>query len=142
VILLSGESDLIVKSYRIPRNLLYTKEDEWIRIENDIAVIGITDYAQKKLKNIISIDLPDVNKKVSRGEVIATIESVKAVADVYAPLTGIIIDVNEVLRDTPEKMNHDPYGEGWIAKIKIEARDEIKHLLSPEEYAKKITESE
>ncbi len=142
MILLSKEGDLVVKNYRIPRNLLYTKEDEWIRIENNMAIIGITDYAQKKLKNIISIELPDINKKVSRGEVIATIESVKAVADVYAPLSGVIVEVNEILRDAPEKINHDPYGEGWIAKIKIETQDEVSHLLSPEEYAKKIAESE
>ncbi len=134
--------ELVVKNYRVPKKLLYTKDDEWVRLEGDVAVIGITDYAQKKLKNIISIDLPNINRKVSKGEVIATIESVKAVADVYAPLTGVIIEVNEILKDSPEKINHDPYGEGWIVKIRIEKLDEIKLLMSPEDYAKKIAEKD
>ena len=134
--------ELVVKNYRVPKKLLYTKDDEWVRLEGDVAVIGITDYAQKKLKNIISIDLPNINRKVSKGEVIATIESVKAVADVYAPLTGVIIEVNEILKDAPEKINHDPYGEGWIIKIRVEKLDEIKLLMSPEDYAKKIAEKD
>jgi len=141
VILLRNE-ELVVKNYRVPKKLLYTKDDEWVRLEGDVAVIGITDYAQKKLKNIISIDLPNINRKVSKGEVIATIESVKAVADVYAPLTGVIIEVNEILKDAPEKINHDPYGEGWIIKIRVEKLDEIKLLMSPEDYAKKIAEKD
>lgn len=131
-----------VKGYRVPRDLLYTPEDEWVRVEGDTAVVGITDYAQKKLKNIVSIELPETGRRVSKREVIATIESVKAVADVYSPLTGSVIEVNEALRDQPELINQDPYGTGWIAKIRIEDPREIGSLLRPEDYAKKISESE
>lgn len=139
---MSSGNEFYVKNYKILRNLFYTKDDEWVKVEGEIAVIGITDYAQKKLKNIISIELPEKNKRVSRGETIATIESVKAVADVYSPFTGVVVEVNEALRESPELINHDPYGKGWIAKIKIEAIDETRLLLSPDDYAKKISESE
>ncbi|MCI4456563.1 MAG: glycine cleavage system protein GcvH [Desulfurococcaceae archaeon] len=121
---------------------MYTLDDEWVKIEGDIAIIGVTDYAQKKLKNIISIELPEIGRRMSKREVVATIESVKAVADVYSPLTGTVIEINETLKDQPELINHDPYGKGWIIKIKIENPSEINTLLKPEEYAKKIYETE
>ena len=131
-----------VKGYRIRKDLMYTSDDEWVKIEGDIAIIGVTDYAQKKLKNIISIELPEIGRRMSKREVVATIESVKAVADVYSPLTGTVIEINETLKDQPELINHDPYGKGWIIKIKIENPSEINMLLKPEEYAKKIYETE
>jgi glycine cleavage system H protein len=131
-----------VKGYRIRKDLMYTLDDEWVKIEGDIAIIGVTDYAQKKLKNIISIELPEIGRRMSKREVVATIESVKAVADVYSPLTGTVIEINETLKDQPELINHDPYGKGWIIKIKIENPSEINMLLKPEEYAKKIYETE
>ncbi len=131
-----------VKGYRIRKDLMYTLDDEWVKIEGDIAIIGVTDYAQKKLKNIISIELPEIGRRMSKREVVATIESVKAVADVYSPLTGTVIEINETLKDQPELINHDPYGKGWIIKIKIENPSEINTLLKPEEYAKKIYETE
>jgi len=131
-----------VKGYRIRKDLMYTLDDEWVKIEGDITIIGVTDYAQKKLKNIISIELPEIGRRMSKREVVATIESVKAVADVYSPLTGTVIEINETLKDQPELINHDPYGKGWIIKIKIENPSEINMLLKPEEYAKKIYETE
>jgi glycine cleavage system H protein len=131
-----------VKGYRIRKDLMYTLDDEWVKIEGDIAIIGVTDYAQKKLKNIISIELPEIGRRMSKREVVATIESVKAVADVYSPLTGTVIEINETLKDQPELINHDPYEKGWIIKIKIENPSEINMLLKPEEYAKKIYETE
>lgn len=131
-----------VKGYRIRKDLMYTSDDEWVKIEGDIAIIGVTDYAQKKLKNIISIELPEIGRRMSKREVVATIESVKAVADVYSPLTGTVIEINETLKDQPELINHDPYEKGWIIKIKIENPSEINMLLKPEEYAKKIYETE
>lgn len=134
--------EINVKGYKVLKNLLYTTQDEWIKILGDIAIIGVTDYAQKKLKNIISVELPEPGRKVSRGEVIATIESIKTIADVYAPLSGEVIEINEALKQEPEKVNHDPYGEGWLIKIRIESKEEISSLIKPEDYARKIMESE
>ncbi|MEZ0290884.1 MAG: glycine cleavage system protein GcvH [Sulfolobales archaeon] len=135
-------NEFSVKGYKILKDLLYTEQDEWVRVEGGVAVIGVTDYAQKKLKNIINVELPELNKRFSRGEVMATIESIKTIADVYAPLSGVVVEVNEMLRQEPERINHDPYGEGWIVKIKILDESEITTLLKPEDYAKKIEESE
>ncbi|MEL9929674.1 MAG: glycine cleavage system protein GcvH [Sulfolobales archaeon] len=134
--------EINVKGYKVLKNLLYTTQDEWIKILGDTAIIGVTDYAQKKLKNIISVELPEPGRKVSRGEVIATIESIKTIADVYAPLSGEVIEINEALKQEPEKVNHDPYGEGWLIKIRIESKEEISSLIKPEDYARKIMESE
>ena len=127
-----------VNGYLVPRRLLYTKTDEWVEIRGEIAVVGITDYAQKQLRDIVGVELPEPGYKAKKGEAIASIESVKTVADVYAPLTGTIVEVNERLYEEPELINKDPYGDGWIAKIKYEYREEVESLLKPEDYAKKI----
>ena len=131
-------SEIKVKEYIVLTDRMYTETDEWIKIDDDIAVIGITDYAQKKLKDIVGIELPEVGKSVEKGEVISVIESIKATADVYAPVSGEIVEVNEKLLDSPELMNNEPYGEGWIVKIKVKDKNELNKLLKPEEYAKKI----
>jgi len=120
----------------VPKNLKYTKEHEWIRIERDIAVIGITDYAQSQLGDIVYVELPKLNQKYKKGESIAVVEAVKTAADVYAPITCEVIEVNELLKNNPEKINQDPYNEGWIAKVKILNENELNELLSPEEYEK------
>ncbi len=135
-------SEIKVKEYIVLTDRMYTETDEWIKIDDDIAVIGITDYAQKKLKDIVGIELPEVGKSVEKGEVISVIESIKATADVYAPVSGEIVEVNEKLLDSPELMNNEPYGEGWIVKIKVKDKNELNKLLKPEEYAKKIEERE
>ena len=134
--------EIKVKDYTVLTDRLYTKTDEWIKISDDVAVIGITDYAQKKLKDIVGIELPEVGKKVRKGEAIGVIESIKATADVYAPISGEVVEVNEKLLDSPELINNDPYGDGWIVKIKIEDKSELDKLLKPQEYANKIEKEE
>ena len=117
-----------------PENLKYTREHEWLRIENDVAVIGITDYAQDQLGDVVYVELPEVGSQVSQFEVCGTIESVKTVADLYAPISGEVIKINEALDDTPELINNEPYGAGWIIEIKIKDTNEIEKLLSAESY--------
>ncbi len=128
-----------VKGYRVLKGLLYTETDEWVRVEGDRAVIGITDYAQKKLKTIISVELPQRGSRVRRGDSVGVIESIKAVADIYSPVSGEVVEVNERLRDEPELLNHDPYGGGWIFKVRISDRGELDKLLTYEKYVDKIS---
>ncbi len=131
--------DIEVKGYIVKGDRLYTETDEWVKIEGDIAVIGITDYAQKKLKNIIGVELPSRGARIRRGESFGVVESIKAVSDLYAPVGGEVVEVNERLSSEPELINHEPYGDGWIIKIRIESREELKDLLPPEKYAEKIS---
>ncbi|MEM4970655.1 MAG: glycine cleavage system protein GcvH [Sulfolobales archaeon] len=131
--------EVVVKGYRVPKNLLYTETDEWVRIEGDIAVVGITDYAQKKLKNIIGVELPQKGSRVRKGDSVGVIESIKAVADLYAPVSGEVVEVNERLREEPELINHEPYSGGWIFKIRLLNRDEVRDLLNYEKYSEKIS---
>ncbi|MDT7879658.1 MAG: glycine cleavage system protein GcvH [Candidatus Hydrothermia bacterium] len=119
---------------KVPQNLKYTKEHEWIKVEKDTAIIGITDYAQSQLGDIVYVELPKLNQKYKKGESIAVVEAVKTAADVYAPITCEVIEVNESLKTNPEKINHDPYNEGWIAKVKILNENELNELLTAEEY--------
>ncbi len=126
----------------IPEELKYTEEHEWIRVEGEIGIVGITDYAQNELSDIVYVELPEVGTKVAKGERVATLEAVKTVADVYSPVTGEVVEVNEKLTDDPAIINSDPYGEGWIVKIKIENPEELEGLLSAEDYRKLIEEEE
>jgi len=121
--------------------LLYTKEHEWMRIDGDIAVVGITDYAQGELGDIVFVELPAPGKMVASGDVALTVEAVKAVSDVYAPVAGKIVAVNDVLRTAPDTVNKDPYGTGWMVKIKMSAPGDFSGLLSPSDYKKLIAES-
>lgn len=127
-----------IDKYIIRDDLLYTKTDEWVKVENNRVREGITDYAQKELKDIVGIELPEVGREVRAGESIGTIESIKATADIYAAVSGRIVEVNERLLSEPELLNSDPYGEGWIVIIEMSNPDELKHLMKPEEYAEKI----
>ena len=123
------------EEYIVPENLYYTKEHEWLKVQGDTAIMGITDYAQKSLHEIVFVDLPEVGRKVKQMESIGTVESVKAVSEIYTPISGEIIEVNTELNEKPELVNQDPYGKGWIAKIQPEKLDEeIKNLLDPEKY--------
>ena len=122
----------------IPENLIYTKEHEWVRIADDNAVVGITDFAQSQLGDIIFLELPDIDDKVIAGEPFGEIEAVKTVSELYAPLDGIVIEVNNDLEDIPEKVNQDCYGGGWIIKIKPENEINKKHFLDYEQYKKRI----
>lgn len=118
----------------IPEDLKYTQEHEWVKVDGDIATIGITDYAQGELSDIVYLELPEVGKTLQKGDVITTLEAVKTVADVYTPVSGEIVEVNEKLSEQPGIINEDPYGEGWIVKIKLSNPDELGELLTAEDY--------
>lgn len=120
----------------VPKNLLYTKEHEWVKIEGDVATVGITDYAQRSLVDITFIEFPEKDKEVKQFEQIATVESVKAVSDIYSPLTGQIVEVNEALTDSPEVANQDPYEKGWLFKLKFSDENEKNNLMKSEDYEK------
>jgi glycine cleavage system H protein len=117
-----------------PENYKYTKEHEWVRVEGDIGVVGITDHAQKELGDIVYVDLPKVGDTVQQGKTLASVESVKAVSDVYAPVSGEVVEVNALLATSPEKLNEDAHGDAWLVKIKLSGPSEIQQLLSAEDY--------
>lgn len=121
-----------------PKNLLYTEEHEWIRVDGNAATIGISDYAQDALGDITFVELPEVEKQVNQFEDLAVIESVKAASDIYAPLSGEVLEVNSVLEEAPETINQDCYGEGWICKLTGIVEAEMEKLLSAEAYEKLI----
>ena len=122
----------------VPENLKYTKDHEWAKIEGDMATVGITDYAQGELGDVVFVELPEVGSKVTKGETFGTIEAVKAVADLFAPLSGEVVEINPTLESAPETVNQDPYGEGWMIKIKMENADEVNDLLDAEKYKELI----
>ena len=117
----------------IPNDLLYTKDHEWIRIDDDVATIGVTDYAQGELGDIIFIEFPDKGVKYQSGDPVGTIEAVKTVADIYTPMDGEILDVNTKLEDEPESLNLDPYKKGWIIKL-CKIPNDVSHLLTASDY--------
>ena len=117
-----------------PEKFRYTKEHEWVLADGDTGTVGITDHAQHELGDIVYVDLPKVGTRVEQGKALGTVESVKAVSDVYSPLSGEVIAVNEALEDAPEKINQDPYGEGWLVKVKLTDPSEADSLLSVEAY--------
>ena len=119
----------------IPENLKYTKDHEWVLIENNIATVGITDFAQGELGDIVYVEVDTLDETVDCEAVFGTVEAVKTVSDLFAPLTGKIIAFNEELTSTPELVNSDPYGQGWMVKIEIEKPDEIDNLLTHEAYS-------
>jgi glycine cleavage system H protein len=121
----------------IPEDLQYTESHEWVRIEGETATIGITDHAQDELGDVVFVELPGEGDAFDAGESFGTVESVKAVSDLYAPVGGEVVEVNSALEDAPENINEDPYGEGWI--VKLRTSDE-PHLLSPHEYEQVVTE--
>ena len=118
----------------IPENLLYTDEHEWVKIDDNLATIGITDYAQGELGDIVFIEFPDLDLTFNKGESIGAIEAVKTVADIYMPISGKIVELNELLNDTPETVNNDPFINGWMLKIKIEDMDEASTLMDSKKY--------
>jgi glycine cleavage system H protein len=121
----------------IPEDLQYTKSHEWVRMDGDTATIGITDHAQDELGDVVFVELPDAGASFDAGESFGTVESVKAVSDLYTPVGGEVVEVNSALEDVPENINEDPYGEGWI--VKLRTTDE-PDLLSPQEYEKVVEE--
>jgi glycine cleavage system H protein len=129
-------------SYKIVDGLKYTRKHEWARPEGNTAVIGLTDYAQDKLGEIVFVELPDMGAEVEAGKGSAVIESVKAVADLYAPLDGTVVEVNEDLLDQPEVINSDPYEGGWVYKIEIKDESQLDALMDEAAYAKFVVEEE
>jgi len=123
---------------QIPEDLKYTKDHEWARIEGEVATIGITDYAQSELGDIVYLELPEVGDQTTQGESFGTIEAVKAVSDLFAPLSGEVTEVNTALADQPEIINKDPYGEGWIIKIRLSNPSEVDELLNKSQYEELI----
>jgi glycine cleavage system H protein len=123
-----------------PLNLKYTKDHEWVLIENDIATIGITNFAQGELGDIVYVEVDTVGEKFEAEEVFGSVEAVKTVSDLFLPLAGEIIEFNELLESEPEKVNDDPYGEGWMIKVQISDSTEVENLMSSEEYKELIGE--
>ena len=120
---------------KVIENLYYTKSDEWLKVEDDIGTVGITDYAQDQLGDIVYLEKIEKGKKLKQGEALTTIESVKAVSDVNTPVTGEVIEINIKVIEDASIINKEPYGEGWIAKINIDNKDELKNLMNEKEYS-------
>ena len=118
----------------IPSNLKYTKDHEWVLVEGDVAVVGITDFAQKELGDIVYVEVETLDQTLSKDEVFGTVEAVKTVSDLFLPLSGEIVEFNEDLETNPESVNTDPYGKGWMIKVKISDNSEIDSLLSSDDY--------
>jgi len=122
----------------LPENLKYTDDHEWVNVKDDVAIIGITDFAQSELGDIIFVEFPDMGMSINQKDSVGTLEAVKTVADIYSPVSGEVIEVNDNLESSPELINEDPYEEGWILKIKISNKDELDGLLSNSDYEKMI----
>ena len=124
----------------IPGELKYTKDHEWISVDGDIATVGITDFAQRELGDIVYVEVETVGENLDADEVFGTVEAVKTVSDLFLPVSGEIIEFNEALEDAPENVNSDPYSSGWMIKIKVDKPEDINKLLDPNEYAELIGE--
>ena len=118
----------------VPANLLYTKDHEWLRVEGNTGYIGVSDFAQGELGDVVFIEIETVGETLSKEEVFGTIEAVKTVSDMFMPVSGEILEMNPILEETPDVVNKDPYGKGWMVKINISDQAETKELLTPEEY--------
>ena len=122
----------------VPNDLKYTKDHEWVKIEGDTATVGVTDFAQGELGDIVYVEVETIDEELEREEVFGTVEAVKTVSDLFMPISGEVIEFNESLESNPEKVNEDPYGEGWMIKIKIADPSELEDLLSAEDYSSSI----
>ena len=122
----------------IPENLLYTKDHEWLKVEDEIAIVGITDFAQKELGDIVFVEVETLDETLEKEDTFGTIEAVKTVSDLFMPVSGEVIEVNGLLESAPETINSDPYGEGWIIKIKMSDKDELKSLFDVAGYSELI----
>ncbi|WP_372932517.1 glycine cleavage system protein GcvH [Mariniphaga sediminis] len=123
---------------KIPAELKYTEDHEWIRVEGDSAIVGITDFAQGELGDVVFVEIETEGEELDKGETFGTVEAVKTVSDLFMPVDGVVSEVNEALADEPELVNKDPYGKGWMIKIKISDQSELENLLSAEDYKKMI----
>ena len=123
-----------------PENLRYSKQHEWVRVEGDNATIGITDHAQQQLGDIVYVDLPKIGTRVEQGNALGTVESVKAVSEIYSPVTGEVVEINPALADSPEKLNEDPHGEAWLVKVKLAGQPALDQLMTAADYESYIGE--
>ncbi|HNX53714.1 MAG TPA: glycine cleavage system protein GcvH [Pontiellaceae bacterium] len=124
----------------VPNDLYYAKTHEWLRIDDNMATVGITDFAQNQLSDITFVELPDVGREVEAGDEVAVVESVKAASDIYAPVAGTIVEVNVNLEDSPDMINASPYDAGWLFKIEVRKEEDVDNLMSAEEYAESCDE--
>jgi len=122
----------------IPEGLKFSKEHEWVLVEDQVAIIGITEYAEQELGDVVYVELPEVGEKIVKDDPFGAVESVKAVSDIYAPVSGTVVEVNDTLPDSPETINDDPYGDGWLIKVEMTDKDDLKDLMSAEEYAEYV----
>lgn len=123
-----------------PEGLKYSKEHEWVLVEGNIATIGITEYAQEELGDIVYVELPEVGEKIVKDDPFGAVESVKAVSDIYAPVSGAVLEINEMLPDNPETINDDPYGDGWMIRVELSDKDDLKDLMDEEEYSEYVAQ--
>lgn len=123
---------------KLPDNLKYTQDHEWILVDGDVATVGITDFAQGELGDIVFVEIETEGENLEKGEIFGTVEAVKTVSDLFMPVTGEVIEVNELLADNPEAVNKDPYGDGWMIRIKLSDESEIGNLMSAADYKKMI----
>ena len=121
-----------------PADFRYTKEHEWVHVEGNVATIGITDHAQQELGDIVYVDLPKVGTNTEAGKMFGSVESVKAVSDIYAPVSGEVVETNDTLAAAPEKLNADPHGAAWLIKVRMTTQDEIKQLMTADDYEKYV----
>lgn len=127
---------------QIPEDLRFTESHEWVRVEGTLATVGITHHAQEQLGDVVFVELPEIDDEIAKGGELGSVESTKAVSDVFSPVSGRVTAVNEALADTPETINSDPYGDGWLVKLDLSDVGEIDDLLSPAAYEKLVRESE
>jgi glycine cleavage system H protein len=125
-----------------PEDLKYSREHEWVLVEGNVATVGITDFAQEKLGDIVFVELPAVGDKVTKDEAMGVVESVKAVSDVYAPVSGVVVEINDDLPDSPDMINEDPYGDGWMIKIQMNDPTDLDDLMESEAYESFTAEQE
>jgi len=123
-----------------PEGLKYSKEHEWVLVEGTSATIGITEYAQEELGDIVFVELPEVGEKIVKDDPFGAVESVKAVSDIYAPVSGAVVEINEILPDNPETINDDPYGDGWMVRVELSDVDDLKDLMDADEYAEYVAQ--
>src|SRR5262245_11104913 len=125
---------------KFPADCVYTKQHEWVRVQDGVAIVGITEYAQKELGDVVFVELPKVGDTFDTNETFANVESVKAVSEVFSPVAGEVLEVNQELVDSPQLVNDDPYGDGWFIKLKVADAEELKDLLNSDEYAEFVAE--
>ena len=125
-----------------PRDYLYSREHEWLRVEDDLCVLGITEFAQQELGEVVFVELPEIGQVFDANDELGTIESVKAVAEVFTPVAGEVIEVNDAVVDDPELLNEDPHGEGWLIKIRFSSADDLKTMMKAEEYEEYVQSGE